>query len=448
VPEHGCGIIGGGPGTGKTSLALQMLFANASPDRPGLYCTGAGERPHKLLEHQQQLGLLPCDRPDIHVLNLGQPFAERDLGSVLDAIEREIQRRQAGFVVVDLVRSLAPADLWADLALLLSTAATSSAIVLDAAAPQMAPEALLSIADCVTWLHADEYGRTIEAIKARGQRVMPGRHTMRLTPSGLRAFPRWATALRRVERRFPTHRLSLGSEDLDCVLGGGIPACDAVLVDGAAGTGKSVLASQFIAEAGHRGEPGLVILFEERPDRFVARAEALDLELARLVQGGLIEVVSFRGRDLDPDELIHEVQQAVRYVGAECLVIDSTAGLQLALHDDERLLRDCMWRMLDVVTSAGVTAWINSAPELAHLLTPLVDDVLELRRLERHGRVEHRLAVVKMSGGNHSTDPCAYTIIERGLQLLLHESANLGGSNGHLPEYDEKAFALTLAAAR
>ena len=36
IPELSFNLIAGGPGAGKTTLAQQILFANATPERPGL----------------------------------------------------------------------------------------------------------------------------------------------------------------------------------------------------------------------------------------------------------------------------------------------------------------------------------------------------------------------------------------------------------------------------
>src|SRR5687768_17812369 len=54
IPEFSFNIIAGAPGTGKTTLAQQIIFANATPQRPALYFTILGEPPLKMLRYQQQ----------------------------------------------------------------------------------------------------------------------------------------------------------------------------------------------------------------------------------------------------------------------------------------------------------------------------------------------------------------------------------------------------------
>ena len=58
IPELSFNLLTGGPGAGKTTLAQQVLFANASPDRPGLYFTFLGEPTVKLIRYQRQFSFL------------------------------------------------------------------------------------------------------------------------------------------------------------------------------------------------------------------------------------------------------------------------------------------------------------------------------------------------------------------------------------------------------
>src|ERR1035441_2231720 len=54
LPEFSFNIIAGAPGSGKTTLAHQFVFANATPERPALYFTVLGESSMKMLRYQQQ----------------------------------------------------------------------------------------------------------------------------------------------------------------------------------------------------------------------------------------------------------------------------------------------------------------------------------------------------------------------------------------------------------
>src|SRR5580698_5549904 len=54
IPEFSFNIIAGTPGCGKTTLAHQIAFANATAKRPALYFTVLGEPALKMLRYQQQ----------------------------------------------------------------------------------------------------------------------------------------------------------------------------------------------------------------------------------------------------------------------------------------------------------------------------------------------------------------------------------------------------------
>jgi len=123
----------------------------------------------------------------------------------------------------------------------------------------------------------------------------------------------------------------MGVAALDEMLGGGIPPWDSVLVAGPAGSGKSALATQFIAEGLRQGEPGVIAVFEERPQQYIARAESLIPDLDGMAQEGKLEVIYLRPLDLSVDEALLEIQAAVRRLDAQRLAIDSLSGFELAL---------------------------------------------------------------------------------------------------------------------
>ncbi len=94
LPEYSFNIIARAPGTRKTTLAHQFVFANATPERPGLYFTVLGESAMKMLRYQQQYTFFdPAKLPDsIRFINLSQVVLEKDLGAILDEITTEVEK--------------------------------------------------------------------------------------------------------------------------------------------------------------------------------------------------------------------------------------------------------------------------------------------------------------------------------------------------------------------
>jgi circadian clock protein KaiC len=221
-------------------------------------------------------------------------------------------------------------------------------------------------------------------------------------------------------------RLSSGIAELDAMLGGGIPEGDSLLVAGPSGSGKSVLATQFIAEGLRRGEPGIVAIFEERPEEYAVRAADLGMDFDAPREEGKLEILYLRPLDLSVDETMREIVDAVKKTGAKRLVIDSLAGFELALAPGFREdFRESLYRMIGALTRTGVTIvstveLVESFTELAlspYAISFLSDDIIRLRYVEIDGELRKVLMVVKMRGGKHSKEICEYDITSEGLAI-------------------------------
>lgn len=211
------------------------------------------------------------------------------------------------------------------------------------------------------------------------------------------------------------------------MLGGGIPEGDSVLVAGASGTGKSVMASQFIAEGIRQGEPGVVAVFEERPQEYARQAGAIGLDLENPQHDGKLEILYIRPLDLSVDETMHEVVEAVQKIGAKRVVIDSLAGFEMALSPGFRAeFRESLYRMIGALKGIGVTILstveveesFTTFPFSSYSISFLTDDIIRLRYVSIEGQLRKILVVVKMRGGNHSKDIREYEITSEGVIIL------------------------------
>src|SRR4051794_28271851 len=110
-PEYSFNLIVGAPGSGKTTLAHQFMFANASAERPALYFTVLGEPTLKMLRYQQQFTFFDMTQVNktIHFANLTDEALTNDLGPVLDAIIAQVEARSPRIVIVDSFRTLVSA---------------------------------------------------------------------------------------------------------------------------------------------------------------------------------------------------------------------------------------------------------------------------------------------------------------------------------------------------
>ena len=445
LPEYAFNLIAGAPGTGKTTLAHQAMFALATPERPALHFTVLGEPPLKMLRYQQQFSFFDPGKvgTSIRFVNLSQEVLQHDLSLVLDAIVREVEAVSPGIVVVDSFRSIVRAAGTSDvsdlglqgflqrLALHLTTWQATTFLVGEYLENEMQDNPVFTIADGILWLHQsverNSSVRKLQVLKMRGQAPLPGLHTMRITDHGIQVFPRIIKRIAEADNPRPDRRLSTGVTALDEMMGGGgIQAWDSALVAGPAGSGKSALATQFIATGLSQGEPGVIAVFEERPQEYLARAKTLGPDLEAAIRGGILEVLYLRPLDLSVDEALLEIQEAVARTKAQRLVIDSLSGFELALAPTFREdFRESLYRMVGALTGAGVTVFmtvevgvsftaLQFSPDLISFLT---DDIILQRYVEIEGELQKVLAVVKMRGSGHSTALRRYEVTEHGLML-------------------------------
>jgi circadian clock protein KaiC len=290
---------------------------------------------------------------------------------------------------------------------------------------------IFTIADGLFWLsqvtERNSVVRKLQVIKLRGQASVPGLHTIRISECGLQAFSRTLGLAGKKFSQRKGRRLSLGVPDLDKMIGGGVVEGDSILIAGPTGTGKSALATQFIAEGLRRGEPGIMAIFEERPEGYADRADSFGLDLKTPQEKGTLEILYLRPLDLSVDETMQEILDAIERVGAKRLVIDSLVGFEMALAPGFRTdFRESLYRMIVALTGAGVTILstvevedsFTAMPFSHYAISFLTDDIIRMRYVEIDGQLRKVIVVVKMRGGNHSKDIREYVISEKGVVVI------------------------------
>ena len=297
---------------------------------------------------------------------------------------------------------------------------------------------LFTMVDGIFWLsqitERNSVVRKLQIIKVRGQSTVPGLHTVGIDGDGLGAFSRTLGLTGHKGKAHGRRQLSTGIPELDKMMGGGIYEGDSLLVAGPSGTGKSALATQFIAQGLRVGEPGIMAIFEERPDGYAQRAGNFGLKLEAALHEGTLEALYLRPLDLSVDETMHEILAAIQRIGAKRLVIDSLVGFEMALAPGFRVeFRESLYRMIGALTGAGIT--ILSTVEVEDNFTSLkfshyaisflTDDIIRLRYVEIDGQLRKVLVVVKMRGGNHSKDIREYVITDKGVVIIHPRSYGL-----------------------
>jgi circadian clock protein KaiC len=427
LPSRRLYLLDGSPGTGKTTLALQFLLAGAARGETGLYVTLSESR-EELSEvatsHGWSLeGIEVFELPAEDAATARETYtlfhpAEVELQDVIDRMFGAVERSGARLVVLD---SLSEMRLLARdalrfrrqiLALKQFFAARGCTVLLldDKTAPEGDLQ-LHSLAHGVVQLeHIElEYGaerRRLQVVKLRGCRFLGGYHDFRIKTGGLAVFPR---IQRQESGPGPESRpLPSGSPELDALLGGGLPSGTSFLITGPAGTGKSVLATQYACAAAARGEKVRFYLFDERLGTFHMRVAGLGMDITHFVSEGILTLCQVEPTERSPGEFAHDVVRAVEEGGVEMIVIDSINGYLQSM-PEERLLPVQVHELLSYLASRGVTSVLtlvqrgifgNPVDEAADV-SYLADSVALLRYFEVSGTVRQAVSVVKKRSGNH-----------------------------------------------
>ncbi len=460
IPEFSFNIIAGSPGCGKTTLAHQLVFANASVKKPALYFTVLGEPAIKMLRYQQQFAFFDEAKlgKTIRFVNLSDLVLGQDLNAVLDEIIKQVSSLNPGVVVVDSFRTVVRTALASAsevemqsfiqrLAQYLSSWQATTFLVGEYAQEEIRDNPLFTVVDGLFWLsqvpERNSVVRKLQIVKLRGQASVPGLHTLRITGDGVQAFSRTLGLVNKKPASKSSRRLSMGIPELDRMMGGGVLEGDSLLVAGPSGTGKSALGTQFIAEGLRQGEPGIMAIFEERPAGYLDRAANFGLKLKTPVEQGKLEILYLRPLDLSVDETMQEILDAITRTGAKRLVIDSLVGFEMALAPGFRAdFRESLYRMIGALTGAGVT--ILSTVEVEDTFTAmtfsqytisfLTDDILRLRYVEIDGQLRKVMVVIKMRGGNHSKDIREYVITDKGVVVIQPRSTDYIGLTTGIPQ--------------
>jgi circadian clock protein KaiC len=437
-------LLEGSPGTGKTTIATQFLLAGHEAGETGLYITlseteaefreGAQSHgwdipagveifelvpPEALLDEQQQQSLLYS--------------SDLELGETTRRIFEAFEQHRPQRVVLDSlseIRLLAQSSLRYRRQILALkhyfSKQNCTVLMLDDLTSDALDKTVHSVAHGVIRLEelAPTYGaerRRLRVLKYRGRRYRGGHHDFVIETGGIKVFPRLVSAEHKND--FVREAVSSSDPKFDALIGGGFARGSSTLVLGPAGTGKSLLALSFVKAAADRGEHAAMFVFDEELGLLRERARGLGIDIAQMVDAGLLTIFQVDAAELTPGEFSERVRVCVEERDARTVVIDSLNGYQAAMPEEQALILH-MHELLQYLNRQGVTTFLTVAQHglVGDMKTPvdvtyLADTVILLRYFEARGRVRRAISVVKKRTGAHEDTIRELMIGGRGITL-------------------------------
>jgi circadian clock protein KaiC len=434
LPGNGIALICGLPGSGKTILAQQYVFHNATADRPAVYLSTVSEPLDKILRYGQSLDFFEPAALGTKVIydDLGQTLNDDGLTGVLEAITELLKRHRPGLMVIDSFLALQTyaADPEAFRSFLHELAARLSALPMtsiwvgeyDSSAISHAPE--FAIADAILSLgtvrEADRDRRVLSVVKLRGSDSLSGKHAYRLSSAGLDVFPRMADVGEYDRYGDRPERMSSGIPALDAMVSDGFYRGSSTLMAGPSGIGKTLLALHFIFEGAQNGETGVIATFQENPT-----------QLERILNGFSwslddpgIELMYRTPVDLYLDEWVYDLLDTAERTGATRIAIDSLGDLRASAAEEVRF-REYIYSLLQRLARANISiVMTQEVPDLFGVtrlsefgISHLSDNVILLQFLRGDSQLKRALTILKSRGSAHEPSPRQYEITAKGILL-------------------------------
>lgn len=434
LPDNAITLIAGLPGSGKTILAQQYIFQNATEERPAVYLTTVAEPIEKILRYGQSLAFFDPLAVGSRVFYdmLGPRLHEGGLSAALAHVIGLIKERRPGVIVIDSFKALAAyaqnevefRQFLHDLAGWLSAFPAACFWVGEYRESEIGELPEFAVADAILELGTTRTRtrelRSLRVHKLRGSRHASGTHTYRIGEQGLDVYPRLADLPDRSTYELDARRQSTGIDALDRMLIDGYWTGSSTLCAGPSGAGKTLLGLHYVFEGARVGEPGIIASLQESPTQLERIAHGFGWSIGH----PKVRLLYSSPVDIHIDQWVYTLLDAIDQTGARRILIDSLTDLQFAAGDEIRF-REFMYSLGQRCSREGVSLFMTSdVPDLFRIdalsafgISQLADNVVLLQYLRDRSTIRRTLTVLKTRASSHRPEIREFTITGEGILL-------------------------------
>jgi len=447
LPANAISLIMGRPGSGKTILAQQYAFRNGRPDGPAIYYSTVSEPLEKIVRFGQSLAFFDAAAVGTSVVyeDLGATVSRDGLTGVAEQIGRTIRERCPRLIVIDSFKALqafAPdygefRRFLHDLAGRLGAFPVASLWVGEYEDTEISSVAEFAVADAIVNLSTERVGqreaRFLQVKKLRGSGFRSGQHACRLTPDGLRLFPRLADIPVGRDYTLGDTRLSSGISALDDMLADGYWPGASTLIAGPSGSGKTLMGLHFVMNGARQGEPGVIATLQENPTQLERVLAGFGWSLCE----PNVEVMYRSPVDIYIDEWVYDLLDTVERTGARRVLLDSLADLRMSAGDEIRF-HEFIYSIVQRFSRQGVSVLMTlETPRLygtdrisESAVSPLADNVVLLGYQRVGAAFARTMAVIKTRASRNDPTDRNFVIGPHGIVLDDHLAATSGARPG------------------
>ncbi len=439
LPRGRTTLLAGGPGCGKTLLAMEFLVQGAEMGEPGVFLAFE-ETAEELTANVAALGWdldamcaagrLVVDHVKVERERIDQT-GDYDLEALFIRIGFALDEIGAKRLVLDTLEVLFSAlddtaQLRAELRRLFSWLkgrGVTAIVTAEKGEGSLTRHGLEEyVADCVITLDHrvdDQIAvRRIRVVKQRGSGHGTNEYPFVIDAGGLSVVPVTSFHL---DHPASTEVVSTGIADLDAMVGGGgWYKGSTTLISGESGTGKTTFAAAFVDAACRRGQRSLYLAFEESGPQLARNMASVGIDLQQWVDGGLLRIYASRPTQLGLERHLTTVYQQVEAHEPDVVVIDPiTDFTSLGSSTDVKVL---LMRIVDYLKKRQVTAVFTS---LLHdrgtedpTISSLIDNWVQLRNLESQAQRDRGVFIQKARGMPHSNQIREFELTNDGIRLL------------------------------